>query len=353
MPSASLHFKDPTQQPCAHVNYVRMICNVIAQSGGDLDEVLSAAGTSRYEVDTAQGFVSVALTRSVIAAVRQVAGRPTLPLELGANPQMALHGALGMALSSSANVRQAMTVLARFLPTRTKNVAIEASAQADGLWLEFKQAHLLGDLSPFALDHFMAQITAIVGAVAGRWPHDAVLDIPWSAPPWRDAYAKLVGTVRFQTGRSALWLPDALLDRPCPTASDALFELAWRQCELEEKKVATCASFVRRVAALLRSGDPSLFHFDEVAKRLVVPRRTLLRRLQEEGYSFRALVEQERQQAAIWQLRHTDRSIADIAQALGYRDTANFSRTFRRWFAATPGAMRRGATPWPPFPDQG
>ncbi|PKN32436.1 MAG: hypothetical protein CVU61_18020, partial [Deltaproteobacteria bacterium HGW-Deltaproteobacteria-19] len=37
---------------------------------------------------------------------------------------------------------------------------------------------------------------------------------------------------------------------------------------------------------------------------------------------------------------HSDASIERIAERLGYRDTSNFSRTFRRWAGTTPSLWR-------------
>ena len=36
-------------------------------------------------------------------------------------------------------------------------------------------------------------------------------------------------------------------------------------------------------------------------------------------------------------------SVEAVAERLGYRDTSNFSRTFRRWLGMTPNAWRRAA----------
>ena len=45
--------------------------------------------------------------------------------------------------------------------------------------------------------------------------------------------------------------------------------------------------------------------------------------------------------AATSLLRHTDRSIAEIATAVGYRDRSAFGRAYRRRFGSAPSAMRR------------
>ena len=49
-----------------------------------------------------------------------------------------------------------------------------------------------------------------------------------------------------------------------------------------------------------------------------------------------------RQERAGWYLAHTRLSVEEIAARLGYADTSNFSRTYRRWFGRTPSQARAG-----------
>lgn len=68
--------------------------------------------------------------------------------------------------------------------------------------------------------------------------------------------------------------------------------------------------------------------------------RTLIRRLREEGSQYQELLDQVRQELACWLLVHTELSIEAVAERLGYSDTSNFSRTFRRWLGMPPNAFR-------------
>ena len=71
--------------------------------------------------------------------------------------------------------------------------------------------------------------------------------------------------------------------------------------------------------------------------------RTLIRRLKDEGSAYQQLLDAVRQERAGWYLAHTRLSVEEIAARLGYADTSNFSRTYRRWFGRTPSQARGGA----------
>jgi AraC-like DNA-binding protein len=81
--------------------------------------------------------------------------------------------------------------------------------------------------------------------------------------------------------------------------------------------------------------------FDLVAERLRISSRTLRRRLEQEGTSFRELINELRAHAAIKYVRDTDLTIEDIAFALGFSDAAAFRHAFRRWTKSAPHEYRR------------
>ncbi len=84
-----------------------------------------------------------------------------------------------------------------------------------------------------------------------------------------------------------------------------------------------------------------------VADRLAMSTRTLERRLAAQGLTFNGLVDAHRRERALWLLRNTDFCMDQIANELGFSGAKNFSRTFRRWYGATPSRMRKTPAPAP------
>ena len=73
--------------------------------------------------------------------------------------------------------------------------------------------------------------------------------------------------------------------------------------------------------------------------------RTLNRRLQEAGTSFRELHRTVRHELACQLLRDTGSSIPAIATLLGYSGSNAFVRAFAQWEAVPPATWRKGV--WP------
>lgn len=78
----------------------------------------------------------------------------------------------------------------------------------------------------------------------------------------------------------------------------------------------------------------------EVARSLGISERTLRRRLQQEGRTFRGLVDQTRRQVALSLLTDPRRSVAEVAQRVGFDGSGSFARAFRRWTGESPSSYR-------------
>jgi AraC-like DNA-binding protein len=119
-------------------------------------------------------------------------------------------------------------------------------------------------------------------------------------------------------------------------------EAACRECERALASAQAQASYCARVRDALRREHGEQASLEAVAAELQMSGRTLMRKLKSEGSSYQALLDEVRQEQALWYLRHTQLSVASVAERLGYQDTSNFSRTFRQWFGTTPTSMRAG-----------
>ncbi|MDO6521428.1 AraC family transcriptional regulator [Shimia thalassica] len=80
--------------------------------------------------------------------------------------------------------------------------------------------------------------------------------------------------------------------------------------------------------------------FDEFAKQFGTSPSTLRRQLKANGTSFRAIKADVRFAIARKALMHSDVSVSDLAEKLGYAEPGAFFRAFRKWAGATPAEFR-------------
>jgi AraC-like DNA-binding protein len=127
-----------------------------------------------------------------------------------------------------------------------------------------------------------------------------------------------------------------------PTTDLSLHSLLRDHAERLMAKLAPGNDLVEHVRAqllsTLREGPCAA---EDVAARLGVTRRTLTRRLRQQGTSFTEVLEDVRRQAAIHYLGDTEHTVEDIAFLLGFSESSAFVRAFKRWQGVAPMAFRR------------
>jgi len=132
---------------------------------------------------------------------------------------------------------------------------------------------------------------------------------------------------------------DVLL--PFLTANEGMwrvFEPDLRRRLSELDATAMTAERVRAVLLELLPGNAATI--EKTAERLGMSKRTLQRRLEDEGKSFRALVNATRESLARHYLGSTTMSGGEIAFLLGFEDPNSFYRAFQDWTGQTPDSAR-------------
>jgi AraC-like DNA-binding protein len=79
---------------------------------------------------------------------------------------------------------------------------------------------------------------------------------------------------------------------------------------------------------------------ESVADALHISLRSLQRRLNDEGTSYKGLLDETRRELASHYMAESHRSINEITYLLGFSEPSNFSRAFRRWTGSSPSAYR-------------
>jgi AraC-like DNA-binding protein len=161
-------------------------------------------------------------------------------------------------------------------------------------------------------------------------PHRAPEDVG----PYRNVFRVLP---RFDAEFCAMRFSAHLLDRPVARADPVRRREAL--AAIHRLRPPDFIDVVTRaLRRLLLSGSSS---GDDLAAMLSMHRRTLNRRLTEEGTTFRAVLDAVRFEVARQLLTYSDLPLDDVAAALGYAGMGPFTHSFHRWTGQAPGAWRR------------
>lgn len=154
-------------------------------------------------------------------------------------------------------------------------------------------------------------------------------------------YERHFGTAIRGSAGPSITFSAADLRRPFLTLNEGMwrvFEPDLRRRLNELDATATTSERVRAVLLeLLPAGSATIEH---TAERLGMSKRTLQRRLGDEGHSFRSLLNGTREHLARHYLSSTSMSGGEIAFLLGFEDPNSFYRAFHEWTGQTPDSAR-------------
>lgn len=190
----------------------------------------------------------------------------------------------------------------------------------------------------------LAVLAQLIGRAAGG--PGALSHVAFEQGSARVGRGPLAGVdcpVSYDAPCNALFFPARLLDRRMPRCDAA----AWPMLAADARSGSRIAAArdplphrVRReMQVRLGFGDVDQ---TSVAAALGLSRRTLRRRLEEDGATFSDLLAETRERAARRLLADPSLSLAEIAERLSYADQSAFERAFRKRVGVTPARFRKG-----------
>src|SRR5262245_10753847 len=158
--------------------------------------------------------------------------------------------------------------------------------------------------------------------------------------------ARFVGTkVEFGADRDEFVLNADARELPLIHADPYLNNLLLKNCEaaLADRRgdVSQLRTRVENaISSLLPHGRVLV---EDVARSLGMSKRTLARKLSDEGLNFTEILQQLRRDLAVRYLDDRKLHVSKIAWLLGFNEVSAFTHTFKRWTGKTPSQMRTAA----------
>lgn len=167
---------------------------------------------------------------------------------------------------------------------------------------------------------------------------------PFAAPAHADAYALMFpGPLLFDAAQASIRFDARYLALPLRRDEKALTQMLQRALPLTVLQYRRDRLLVQQVRQVLAAWPEQSQRADGIAALLNISARTLHRQLKEEGASLQALKDEVRFERASDLLNRSDKPVKQVAAAAGFRNEKSFTRAFRAWAGASPGAFRKRA----------
>lgn len=321
--------------------YLRHVADQLQRRGVAVERWLQPAGLAAADLADPALTVPFAVFEQLVRGALTLSQEPALGLFVGERLAPTTHGVLGDAVISSGTVREAIAMFERFVPLRLPLVTMTLETTGTRARLCIAETCPLGEIQRPVLEAVVLSVKNALEAITLGASRIAAVGFAFDAPDYAALAREVLRCpVRYGQDWTGFHLPLSLLDQPLRAADPVAFREAAGICQRERDKLTAQTTLAARVQRLMLeqpSGFPSLA---VTARLLRIPARTLHRRLEEEGTSFKRLLEDVRHTLALAHLRQGRFTIEEIAYALGYSDIANFRRAFKRWESKPPSAFR-------------
>ncbi len=275
---------------------------------------------------------------------------PGWGLAVGARLGTESHGGLGFGAVSAPTLRDALELLVRFGHVRDPCFGFHLRKFVREVRIEIhERIDLLEEERVPEIETFLLSLQSLVQSILGGGKLDETKVEIGARPAHADLYRRYFhGTVRFGAEVSALVIPASWLDRPSPFADSALHQSSVLKLEAMAARLQGDRYTPALVEALMASGGQGGRSLEDVAERLAVSTRTLIRKLRDAGTTYRELRDAHRRKRAMELLSDTSLTAAEVAYRLGFEDASNFGKACHRWFGSAPGALRKPPGDRPP-----
>ena len=334
-------FESPIYTP----QRISAVVATLAEDGIGAAELLAGSNLEEPALLLPQTRVSYRQVATVFRNAERLAPDSAFALRAGSRMHVTAYGMYGYALLSSRTGAQGLDFSVKYRRVMGPMADLIYSHEADPSSCSF-EVLLTSDpndaLYRLALEFTFAAHLTIMRDMYGKGFDYTALRVVYPAPSYAQAYRRWLGCpAQFGHTGNELHFDAAWADRP-PRLHDAVtYEMAREVCcqmLTEVHHAGGIASLVRR--ALVEQMPWRFPSIEAMAKELSMEPRTLRRRLESQGTSYRQVLAEVRQGLAIEFLRKTRMTTEEIASRLGYSDAANFRHAFVRWTGKTPHEYR-------------
>lgn len=321
--------------------YISRFYHLAVRCGLDADALIAEVGIDKKVIDVPGRRVDAEKLAAVLVAIWDALNDEAMSLSESPIPRGSFY-MMGKLTLHEPTLRKALKQFIRFYAIATNAYTMRLDIEGERALLTFDvnapeldDEHLLAEIHLMSLHRYSSWL------IAENIPLSEVF-FAYPAPPQVKEYSFLFpGKHVFEAPYMGFSFSARYLDQETVQDVSSL-KTFMRRCPVELfLQPKTDFSVTGDVQALLQSSVEHGFPTArEVANQLHLTRRTLMRRLSDEGSSFQQIKDLIRRDKAIYLLTSHPLAVSEIADKVGYSDPAVFARAFKSWTGLSPRDYR-------------
>ena len=310
--------------------------------GADIDQLISEVGVQPAEVDSDQR-VPVADLFNLYDCVARATNKPDIGLYVGRIDYINLLNLQLYACSGCRTFKEYLNVMPSVLRIFGDIGEVKVRREDQFIRLDWQPLEEETNSQRYLSDSSLGVAAAIVNSVCVQPIPVRAAHFTYARPQDLTLLRQQFGdNLKFDQPVSSLYLDLACLGYPLIGLNAGWGQVLAQPIRHLFEEDSASSDFIialrKTLLRLLPSGDMGV---DKVAAALNISRRTLQRRLAEQGTQFLQILQELRAELAQQYLADERLSITDIAFLLGYMDQSSFSAAFRGWYGVSPRDFRK------------
>ena len=308
----------------------------------DTTDLLARAGLSLQDLEDPDARIPASTVLALWNVLRERANDSALQLVAPRSLPFGTYRVIDYLVAASTTVGEGVGRFARFFGIIAEAVTVAIDHDDETHFLTLSMA----DGRPVPAVYVDYVFAALVGRIRMRIKPDLHVhrvELRQNEPAGSDVYARVFeAPVYFGATADRLCFTNEEWNAPIESADAALAQLMEDHARIIAQRIPQSfpgfADDVQKqiVSALAEGGSA-----EHVARSMCLSVRTLQRKLESSGTTFREVSESVRGKMAEAYLSDRRVSIAEVAFLLGFSDQSSFNRAFRRWTGETPARWRR------------
>ncbi|MAZ89086.1 MAG: hypothetical protein CL693_15770 [Cellvibrionaceae bacterium] len=328
--------------PTLSTFFARLIARELTQSKTPWQELLQDVGLQPDDILTKPTLSLSQFNQFLINALNH-SDDPALGLRFGRHGQLFPTGPAGLAGLYAPTLRDALNSIHHFSRLQADYMAVHVEVGTRYLRLRASEDKRLEETRRTQHEVMLLSLQNAIERILGRPFSEGRYYFAFAPPSYRESYSQHYhSAVEFNANASGIDVPRHLLNTPSPFYDETLWQQgqARAQSLMREFNSRQKQLHSHQVLQILRSHTPPLPGVQQTARLMALSERSFLRHLSFEGRRFRELQQRVQMEWSHHFLVDTQLSVETIAAELGYQDSANFRRAFKRWQGTSPARYR-------------
>ncbi|NYG59298.1 AraC-like DNA-binding protein [Nocardioides daedukensis] len=320
---------------------------LVEELGGNPGALLDRFGIPAGALDSDDSLLPLAAHDLMLDAAAAELDCPDFGIRMAQFQDLSILGPLAIAIQACSTVAQALEVASRFLFVHSPALSIGVEPDPSGargvIAVSWRKDPTSSTYSAQAMELGIALIHRIAVALVGEVPGLRSFCLVHQPLSPVQRYVDHFGAdVRFGMPFTAIRVERRILDKAFETANESIRLLALEHLSTsyDDPRHRISSQVRRALAGSLGIAVPSLAG---VAHLFSVHPRTLQRQLAAEGTTFEEVLDGVRREEARRYLTTTDLPLGQVAALVAFSEQSSLSHACRRWFGATPRALRQGS----------